>query len=471
MATLTLFSQTTLNTPANNLVFALYDSSAPTVALETIAPPKPYGNPLEVMFAYNCLKGHVYIHKVWESADTTPTGAVRNSGQVTINGHQVRVKTTEYLFVDNTDGLVSGTTSYDNVNWAGWSYQIFRTFIMIPDDAPDLIEADYSRKVTGGFDLLKDGDTFQNQENFVVTFEPQVIDAAPVGTPSGPFSSGRQINFNETLTNADANSALFLEGGSSQLVITLPALSTVIDFTDMFYFFSGVGSHINVPLVSAGSDVVNFKGDTDRVILGRMETAILYKAFGKWQVFNDLQGLKNVGEIITKPSKGDLNTLFLDGSSSLLRARYPRLWAYIETLEASAVVTQSAWNSATTDLDGVTYYTNKCKFHTGDGLTTFGIPLLYDRFIRGADGSTRIAGNLQLYAVQTHDHTTHGKGSITPVRGLARFLSRLSGGRYSGGGGDQFGGSTSVDETLRTGDTGSAETRPINAGEYLSIRI
>jgi microcystin-dependent protein len=63
-----------------------------------------------------------------------------------------------------------------------------------------------------------------------------------------------------------------------------------------------------------------------------------------------------------------------------------------------------------------------------------------------------------------HDHTTHGKGSI-----LGNFLNRLLNNRYSqGGGADSFGGGSSPDNTMRTGDSGTGQAHE-NRPPYMAV--
>src|ERR1700690_3558171 len=107
-------SQTSLLNVANFFVFALYDASAPATLLESQQPPKPYGNPLQISFLYNCLKGHIYIIKLWESADSTPTGVVRNSFSQAVNANSLLVRAPEYYTVGIDAGWVATATSVVN---------------------------------------------------------------------------------------------------------------------------------------------------------------------------------------------------------------------------------------------------------------------------------------------------------------------------------------------------------------------
>jgi hypothetical protein len=471
MATLSISSQTSLLNPANFLVFALYDSTAPSVLLEKIAPPKPYGNPLQVMFTFNCLNGHVYIFKLWESPDDTATGVVRNSSDVTVNGNTVKIKADEYPCVGVTPGLDAGTTVYDNTDWAGWNYNVERigSGTMRPEGYPDVSQPNYRQLTTGGMELLDPEVTFQPDEKFCVRFLPQVVVAPPPGTPSGLFGTGRIITADETLTIDDVGQALQLQSDSTTLNITLPLLADVADFS-FLYFFSSGGSHLNASLIAGGTDTILFPTGLNRLILGQCETAMLYKAFGVWNVCGDLQGVLNVGELVlgygkniarTKPS--GINLIPMSGQL-ISRTDYPRLWAWVQTLEAACVVTDTQWTSTTVTVDGVTYYTKKGCFSTGDGSTTFRLPLLTNDFLRTVDGSARFPGPIELQTIQAHSHKviTGGIGGFGADPGKSLGRQNYNGDAYQDG-------ASSLGTYIQA--TGSTETKPTNRGVYALIRF
>lgn len=445
-------SQTSLINEDNFFVFALYDSTASTILLEKQAPAKPYGNPLQISFLYNCLNGHIYIIKLWESPDDTATGAVRNSFSQSINSNQasVLIKMDEYLQADVTSGLVNGATSYVNLNWVNWEYSLERIGqgTMVPDFT-DNTEPNYHQDAAGGFHLIQSGDVFQPEEKFVARFVPQVIPNLG-GDPSPIFGSGRIITADETLTNADTGQALLIQSATNKITITLPALSTVSDFVFM-YFYSAGGSHINAVMQAPGSDKIIYPGDLSKIILGQCELLKIYKAFGKWNVENELSGVKSVGRLFYDYIP-EINSLPLNGQL-VSRATYPRLWAWAQTLSAGSVVSEAAWNSTFITVDGLNYYTNQGYFSTGDGSTTFRLPLIY-YFLRPVDTTIRNAGSFQVQTIQLHDH------GIT-----ASNQSNFGGAGYVPGvnlAGTESGG--------RTDETGSMETKPSNIGLPLYIR-
>lgn len=419
-------SQTSLITPANNFVFALYDASAPSVLLESQAPVKPYANPIQISFTYNCLPGHIYIIKLWESADTTPTGVVRNSFSQSVNSNSVSVRTTEYLEAGITAGLTPGLSSYVDITLAGWDYWLVRNpNTMIPDSSSNT-EPNYHQVVTGGFNLIQSGDTFQPNEKFEIHFIPQVI-AAPLGSPSSLFSSGQIITADKVLTGSDSAQALYAQSATTTLQITLPPLVSISDYT-FFYIYSNGGQQKNVVIPAQGSDKIQYEviagtNQVNQIIIGKNELIKLYKANGVWNVENTLPGVQNIGELIFNFLYAPVNSLPCDGTTRL-RADYPRLWNFIATL-SSAVVTDSAWNSTFVNVDGINFYTNKGCFSAGDGSTTFRLPLLTGMVLKGADTSVRMPGSLEMDTMPNHEHEQTIGTLPTSVFGEGQVIRRL----------------------------------------------
>jgi hypothetical protein len=394
-------SQATLENTSNFFVFALYDASAPSVLLESQQPTKPYGNPIQISFTYNCLAGHIYNIKLWESPDNTPTGIVRNSFSQAVNSNvnSVKIKLDEYLEADITSGLVSGATAYVNTDWAGWNYSIERqgAGTMVPNSSGNT-NPTYQQDVAGGFHLIVAGDQFEANEKFIVRFTPQVIAVTPAGIPSSIFSYGRVITSDTTLSLTDVGKAIFIQGSTTKITITFPSLSTVSDYS-FFYLFSNGGSHINAVLQAPGADKFLFKSDQSQIILGQCENAKIFKANGKWNIENDLPGMAKVGETFNGFLGSELNALPLLGQV-ISRTDYPRLWAWVQGLQTGSIVSDLAWSSTFVTVDGVNYYTLKGCFSAGDGSTTFRLPLITD-FVRPIDYTLRVPGSLELQSLQS----------------------------------------------------------------------
>lgn len=480
---LSIFSQTSLLNPSNNLVFALYDYSAPTVVLESQAPAKPYGNPLQITFLYNCIAGHVYLVKVWESPDSTPSGTVRNSTSIVANGNIVTVRGDEYWQVDVTTDLVSGTNTFIKADLENWEFSIERigTGTMTPDAAPDISSPNYKRtnsddtandlgrKIT----LLDAGVTWQPNEVFCVRFTTQIEIAPSPGTPSPIFGSGRIITADETLTSADVNNCLLIQSATSKIALTLPLLSAVTDFS-FLYFNSQGGSHKNAVIAAQGSDKIEYNGDRTNIILGQREVLRIYKGFGKWQIEGEHSYYNNGDKFVYSYLTTETNCLFCNGAE-INRADYPRLWEWVQSLASGLVVTDTVWNNTTTVYGGFTYYTKKGCFSTGDGSTTFRIPFIQEAF-RPVDGAVRLAGSWMRDTMRSHIHLngiandTDGLfvygGSATGVPGsanrtVANAFNAIS--RQGKSSGISIDGGTAL--------ITDSQTKPIDIGGYLLLRF
>lgn len=94
------------------------------------------------------------------------------------------------------------------------------------------------------------------------------------------------------------------------------------------------------------------------------------------------------------------------------------------------------------------------NFGSGDGIATFNIPNLIDRFVRGVDNSTRVVGNYQEDDYKSHSHDT-GFGNTAG-----------SGSRYVPAGIN----GTGTINTAASPTTGGTETRPKNVGVLYCIK-
>ena len=420
MAIISISSQTTLLDSAKYFVFALYDATAPTVVIESQQPPKPYGNPLQITFTTNCTLGRVYIVKLWESVDATPTGIVRNSMSVTPNATTTIIRFTEYLEVDITTGLVAGTTAYVDLTWHNWNYTLIRNpNVMVPDNV-GLSPYDYTPDTAGGFTLTGTGDKFQPNERFIVIFNPQVVLSTP-GT-TGPVTAGRIITANETLTSADVGKALIVQSATSEIVLQMPLLATVTDFS-FLYFYSNGGTHKNAVFNCQSTDKFYNGGNVGSIILGQQEVLKCYKAFGKYWPDCELNQL--VGQLIFTYAIAPVNTLKCAGQL-ISRATYPRLWAWVSGLESGVVITDSTW-VASVNASGVS--DKKGFFSSGDGSTTFRLPELRLQMLKGVS-SSRLPGSFEDHAGIAHKHEGTTGSLPTSLFGFSN-VSRVVG-SYSG---------------------------------------
>lgn len=464
----------TLNNPSDYFIVALYDASAPNVVLEFQPQPPPYDNPWQVMFSYNLISGHVYLVKLWENTvNTGPGGVVRCSAALTADQTSTTLRADEYVEADVTPGVSSGATGWDDTTYVGWVYSVERIGMgtMYPDSVA-ISDPDYHQKSTGGVQLLKTGDSIQINEKFVVRFAPQLANAAPTGQPSPPIGSGQFITGNTTMDNSYANKALWVQGAGSNMTAVLPLLSTFTDF-NFLYFFSAGGTHKAFNIVVAGTDKIQMDSQVTNFTLCQNEICILYKANGVWNIFDLKWKGDMVGEFVYKPGADTVKGTLQCIGQLVNRADYPRLWLWAQTF--ANIVSDSVWSTTTVTADGIIFYTRKVCFSTGDTVSTFRLPDMRGIFIRtqGGYGAASV-GLLQIDAVQLHNHDTYaGRLAGDP-------MGYVPGNKLHGQFNSAFNGPTDLTGQMYNnpgaGNPGTllqriaAETRPLNAGEYLFIR-
>ena len=439
MASISLSSQTTLQDINNFFGFALYDAQ-PILGspLEVITPPKPYGNPLQIAFTYNCIIGRQYIVRIWESADGSATGVVRNQWAGSVNGQSILVRPVEYLKVGVTIGMNANDTDYDNASWQGWDYKMERNSkVYIPDDPGVDGIPHYHKKSTGGFALLPGISPMSDGEDWCVTFEAQVINNV-TGQPSNVFGTGQVITDDTDFDGSYTDQALAIQATANKITCKFPSLALVPAYS-WIYIYSNGGNHINATFEMDGTDKFFYNGQLlSQVILGQGEIIKAFKApFGPsgedvWFMDTELAGWDDCGTIIFSEKLGIKNTLQCIGQL-LQRSEYPRLWKFIQSLSGAALVNDTSWNSFTV-IDGLNVYTNRYKFSTGDGSTTFRLPDLRDAIFKGVNGSTLLPGTMQLPNVGKHQHwlfqdTTQTNNNI-PSAGDSVAVVGASGGDY-----------------------------------------
>lgn len=423
-------------TPANYLVAAIYDPSAPTVVVQSIPLPKPYtGASINISFLN--VDPIVYNFILWESVDTTPTGLQRNTFSLQPSNQTVKVRADLYLIADSTPGFVSGVNNYTDSTLSGWAYSLER----VPQGtlAPTI---DYNKTDTS-WTLLAIGDLINSGERFVLHFVPISVDS-PIQTPN-LLSTTEIITGNTALANTDVGKGLLIQGAGSILTITLPDISTVGDLK-FINFYSNGGNHVNANIIPFGANTILWPTPT-KIVMGQCEQLKLFKANGVWNVDTSSAGIIMVGEIVHQYKKQPINTIFANGTL-ISRTTYSRLWDFVQSLESGVVIAEASW--ANTDSSG--NFINKGKYSFGDGSTTFRLPLLYGiGFMRGIDGSTRLPSSFEIDMVGPHNH-----GVPIAIAGAGSFA----------------GGRTSAIGVKATSDNNSGtETRPQNIGIYKLIRI
>lgn len=465
MATVSVSFAGILINPSNFLVFGIYDASS-SALLETVAPVKGggYTNPLQVTFLNSYTIGKVYRVIVWENTSGVVGGTSRVSGSLTPSINSTSFQADKFYTYGTSSQMTNNTTIVDSslIGW-GISFEQFGTGTLQPG-------TDYTFDPTTGTIVMINGTTFQTGQIMIAHSLPKVSIAAP---PSSGITSGRIISVNTTLSNSDANSAIYLQGSGGSFVATLPALSSMSDYQPIEFYSYG-GNHIYATLLCQGSDKIQWNALRTKLNMRQGTNLILFKANGVWNVKGDTMPMCSIGEIIYKYSNAEFPYVVADGSL-INRVQYAGLFDYFSNLPANAVVAEAVWGNSTT-LDGTTYFTNKGKWSPGDGSTTIRVPLLFNQFIRGADGSTRTPGSLQADAMQvhTHDGIMAGTGGSYPYgqtpadeivggdTGGFNKRGKLSSPPYNSPGASADGAVLSKVST---------ETRPINISLYALIRL
>ena len=153
--------------------------------------------------------------------------------------------------------------------------------------------------------------------------------------------------------------------------------------------------------------------------------------------------------------------------------------------QSLTVISESNWGLQDSTISSPTYglYTNKAKFSSGDGTTTFRLPVLcasgqigtnvVGGFLRGIDDTVRMPGTMQVDGVGNFKAIIPGKIFQCHYSGLAgeQFiaLGAASGGLTPIGNSNVTTGSPIAGADPITG-TANNETRPFNTGAYILIR-
>lgn len=463
--------QSTLQNSANYFVAAVYDMSNLVTPFETFPVTKPGGGyppTFQVTFLNSYTANKLYRVILWENTTPTLGGTSRCSSDIKASVAQALMRP-DSRYIYGTTGTFTNNTTIVDASLIGWniSFEQFGSGTLNPG-------VDYTFDNTTGTIVLINGTTYQNGQNMIVHFLPQITNAP---SSSSGISTGSIVAVSTTLTSAISNSAIYLQGSGGSFIATLPVLSTMMDYQPVEFYSYG-GNHINVRLLCQGTDKIQWNVLRTSIVLGQGEEVTLFKANGVWNVKHPSPFIKMAGEIVYRYGKDNANVDFpyvIADGSLLNRLTYSRLFDYFSLLPGAALVAEASWGNSST-LDGSTYYPNKGFWTVGDGSTTFRVPLLFNQFIRGADGSSRQPGSFQADAMQSHSHDTgmaptngHWPFGRTPSAenvggdtGQFSFKARLTGPPYNLPG-------TDTDGALIT--KVSTETRPENISLYALIRL
>lgn len=468
-----------LENDADYFVAALYDTSNIGVCLESQLIPKGSGyptppDPFSVTFLTNLQQNHVYRCILWESPNNnnTPAGISVVSGDFKASTNSVTFRTDLYLIGGTSAGMTTGASGYvDPTNsLAGWTYDLEQVGYGTLQQGV----GDYTLDSNSNWTLIN-GTAIGDGQKFVIHFQPQIAQAAP--PPVSSISSGQILGgAGMAMPSTLKNQALYIQGTSTSMFFTLPALSNIADYDRIVIQCSG-GIQINAQFVCQGADKIQYGArKLTQLVLAQGENLTLCKANGVYNVENaPLVGVDRVGEVVYKWTKNDTGLMMLDGTEKNPND-YARLYQWLTSgnVETDAICSEAVWPTVST-LDGITYYSNKGKWTLGDGASFFRVPLVLNSFFRNADGVTRGPGSFQADAVLDHQHSTstglipgapNGEGPTLASNGRYNNQqnqpSDLTGHPYNPTGAGEGGVLTARIDS---------ETRPANIALYACIRF
>lgn len=369
--------------PADFLIAAIYDASAPDVLVDLITLPKPYtGTSKQITFLN--VDPIVYNFKLWENAEAdVADGLIRNTFSFQPTTSTIFTRGDLYLTAGNTpEDPQPGQTQYLNDSLQGWQYDIERVGqgTMFPNIAYE-VDNDVDIPLFG-WHLIAPGDIFTENERYVMRFLPQVGSTSISAVVNSAFSGAKIVTADDALVSDDSNKTIIIRGAGNSLNLALPPLASVQDFK-MFSIHSRGGSHLCANVVPDGSDMIDWITATV-ITLIQLEQLKIYKYDGKWNVDYLSPTSYLVGEQVF--SYGPINGTILALGQLVSRTDYARLWAYAQA--AGVVVSDAAWNNTATGVNGILYNTNHGKYSSGTDSTNFRLPNLTELgFIKAVSGT------------------------------------------------------------------------------------
>lgn len=471
---------------SNYLVVALYDASAPLAVVASQSFPAPHASPQNIEFTN--LDPIVYIVITYESTDGTPSGVIRHQFIATPENQNSASRTDLFVTADATPGFTSGQNAYIDTTLSGWNYTVEQRGVgaLVPGTDINILSS-------GGWQFIN-GYIIQPGEVFVMRFQPTITAQSSVSsTSSGKvYSDEIIVTGNIALDSSYLGKVVRCQGINPSFTITLPPSASSPNMK-LIQFISEGGSHTMVNVATNGSDSFQWLGKTLTTLsLAQSEMIEMYNYNGIWRIKSSDGNFKTVGEIVSNFSKLEQNTLICNGQL-ISRTQYPRLWNWIQTaLDPSLLVTDSQWGFQDTSTSSSTYglYINKGKFSTGDGSTTFRLPVLaastqfgaggvtpftIGGYLRGIDDSVRMPGTVEAdkvgnflalitKAFNARLLTTTNVPNNVLILGKTTDSQVIDYGNYSNLSPVAFSGQN------QNSKTNNNETSPFNIGVYLCIK-
>ena len=459
------------------LRLALYEATAPNTevaATAQLAPPHNASRQLQFIG----LNPVIHIAKLFVTDGISTDGTVVANFSIDPRFPGVELKAPLFLYANASNGFDAGTNQFTDPDGEleGWDYEVEDRGFGTLDPVNELDKTSPGYRVT-----IPDYTLGENQLH-IVRFAPKMITySAGANTGGSLFGSVELITSSRALTSDDAGKQLHIASATSTITVTLPEIDSVVA-GKLFMFTSNGGNHVNAVIETEGSDSEKIdwlNDELDSIILGQSESLWLYKWIDpdnssnrRWKVMKASDGIAMVGERFYSDSTTALNALQAAGQL-LDRDVYPRLWAYVQTLDASLLISDTTWNASDE---------NKAKWSTGDGSTTFRMPKMdvYGH-VKTVDGSTRKAGTYEAGQVGSHKHLTGEFSNATANDDWAGIVEAITNGdthqlRSVTGSGPYSVASRTITANRATVTSaniasGSAVNTVPNTGLYMYIRI
>lgn len=344
---------------------------------------------------------------------------------------------------------------------AGKSFKLLRDgYPLIPQSADPLNpnpDAEYEVLSAGGAKLLTttkiDGQRYEFELYNFSTGVP-----APTGdSGSGGFINGNvQVPTNLALSVNDLNKVIQLRGGVNAVTLTMPDVDLCPDNSFVVIECLITNSKQNKIATTDGQYIYIENESKLNLYISRGEYVWLYRGDDGWYAIASKGNFTNLA-MPKAAYKVGLNQLLCNGSE-VLRASYPRLWEYVQTL-GSSLVSDTTWNTASAPVAGRTVSRPyRGCFSTGDGSTTFRLPDLMNSALRGiksigGSDSERLlnaAGGFQRHEFESHSHDTT----------FTELPNGASGNPGYDGGSNQY----DTNKTKTTSSAGGTESRMDNVG-------
>ena len=472
---------------SNKLVVAIYDSSAPSTVVASQVFNAPHIAPVNIEFTN--LDPLIYIIKTWESPDGSASGVLRHSFIATPESQNTVSREDLFITAGPTTGFNGGDNQYIDTSLAQWNYTVEQRGVGSLKPGIDI-----QIFATGGWGFIN-GYVIQDQETFVMHFQATItIQSGVTSQIAGRLYADEVTVAATTVLDATYLGKVIKLASTSAAVfdVTLPPSNTSPNMKQICFMSEG-GAHKMVNIKASGSDTISCLGQNlTSVSLAQDEEIEMYNYNGTWRIKSPVDFFKMVGELVYSMSKLIPNTLLCDGRI-LSRAQYPRLWNFINTkLDPSLLISETAWNLQDSTVGSETYllYPNKIKFSTGDGTTTFRLPVLVASTAFGAKDDSNNPRTIGGF-LRGIDDTQRMPGTIQ-VDGVGNFKASIEGPtfqfHYSGNAGEKFtglgtapGGITPIDTAnaisgkLFKGSNAASnrinyETTVMNVGAYLALR-